>query len=282
MKKIFPIMLILSLLLSSCGSGEKKSDKLQVYTSFYAMCDFARAIGGDDAEVYNVVPTGAEPHEFEPTAAEVAKFSKADVFIYNGFGIDAWAQKIAPTLPSSVNVVCASSEFQNETKNNDPHVWLSFERARKQLEMIYKAFSTADSENAQKYLSRMTDYESKIDALEEDYRTSGLEGMKIFVTHGAYGYLCDEFGMEQVALESVSGSGDPSPSQMAKIVEEIKGEGAKCIFYDPLDGDKLALAVAKEAGVEALALYTFEGDGENRDYITIMSENLKQLKKAIK
>lgn len=280
MKKIFPVILILCLLTASCGKNDEHSDKLQVYTSFYAMYDFARTIGSDDAEVYNAVPTGTEPHDFEPTAAQTAKFSKADIFIYNGFGIDAWAQKIASTLPSSVNIVCASEEFKDKAKSNDPHVWLSFENAEKELETVYKALSSADSDNAQNYLNRLNEYTLEIDALKKEYKNAGLEGMKIFVTHGAYGYLCDEFNMEQVALESVSGSGDPSPAQMASMVEEIKNEGAKCVFYDPLDGDKLAKSVAKEAGVEAAALYTFEGDGENRDYVTVMKENLNQLQKA--
>ena len=87
--------------------------------------------------------------------------------------------------------------------------------------------------------------------------------------------------MEQIALEGISGESDPSPAQMAKVVDEIKAEGAKCIFYDPLEGDKIALAVAQETGIEALPLYTFEGDSENRDYLTIMTLNLEQLKKAL-
>jgi zinc transport system substrate-binding protein len=85
--------------------------------------------------------------------------------------------------------------------------------------------------------------------------------------------------MEQIALEGISGDSDPSPAQMAKIVEEIKADNAKCIFYDPIEGDKIANAVAAEAGVEALPLYTFEVDSEDRDYAEIMKFNLEQLKR---
>lgn len=279
MKKLLPIIMILSLFLSSCGKVEEKSDKPQVYTSFYAMYDFARTIGGDDIDLYNVVPTGTEPHDFEPTAADMAKLSKADVFIYNGMGIDEWAEKVADTLPENVNVVYASEKIN--TDGADPHVWLGLKNAKAQLEAVSGALSEADSANAQKYAERLTEYFEKIDALETEYKNAGLSGKKLFVTHGAYGYLCDDFGMEQIALEGISGDSDPSPAQMAKIVDEIKAEGAKCIFYDPLEGDKMANAVAKEAGIEALPLYTFEGDIEDRDYITIMQSNLEQLKKSL-
>ena len=87
--------------------------------------------------------------------------------------------------------------------------------------------------------------------------------------------------MEQVALEGIAGESDPSPAQMAEFVENLQATGAKAIFYDPLEGDKIAKAVAREAGVDALELYTFEGDSEGRDYLTIMQLNLEQLKKGL-
>lgn len=56
------------------------------------------------------------------------------------------------------------------------------------------------------------------------------DGKTIFVTHGAYSYLCNDYGMKQVALEGVTGDSDPSPSQMAKVVEPNKERGHKLYF----------------------------------------------------
>lgn len=117
--------------------------------------------------------------------------------------------------------------------------------------------------------------------MDTEYKNAKLDGKTIFVTHGAYSYLCNDYGMKQVALEGVTGDSDPSPSQMAKVVDQIKSEGVSCIFYDPLEGDKMAQAVANEADIQALPLYTFEGDSENRDYVTVMKANLEELKKGI-
>lgn len=279
MKKLLPVFIILSLFLTSCGSVAEKSEKVQVYTSFYAMSEFAKAIGGDMADIYTVVPVGTEPHEFEPTAADIAKISKADMFIYHGAGMDDWAKDIAETLPESVTVVCAGEGIEQTA--NDPHLWLSMENADKELEMIYKYFLVADSAGTDTYLKNMTDYSMKIDELQKEYEAANLSGKKLFVTHGAYGYLCADYGMEQVSLEGIAGESDPSPAQMAQFVDEIKESGAKAVFYDPLEGDTLAKATAKEAGVEALELYTFEGDSEGRDYVTIMELNWEQLKKGL-
>lgn len=283
MKKISRLILIIAaaaLFLAGCGeTSVEKSGKPVVYTSFYAMNDFALTVGGDDIELYNIAPSGTEPHDFEPTASDMARLSEADIFIYNGAGMEHWAEDIADTLPETVTAVCASDAV--EVTDADPHVWLNLENAKLQLQLICAALSEADSENADNYSQRTADYIAQIDAVKAEYENAGLSGKRLFVTHGAYSYLCDEFGMEQTALEGISGDSDPSPAQMAKIVDEIKAEGAKCIFYDPLDGDKTANAVAAEAGIEALPLYTFEGDGEGRDYVTVMKENLEQLKKGI-
>ena len=280
MKKILPFFIILSLFLSSCGTKlDDEGDKVKVYTTFYAMQGFAKAIAQDKADVTSIVPVGSEPHDFEPTAADIAKISKADMFIYHGAGMDDWAKDIAETLPESVTVVCASEGI--EQTGGDPHLWLSMENAKKELETIYKYFLVADSAATDTYLKNMTDYSAEIDELKKEYEAASLQGKFLFVTHGAYGYLCGDYGMEQIALEGISGESDPSPAQMAEFVENLMMTGAKAIFYDPLEGDKIAKAVAKEAGVDALELYTFEGDSKGRDYVTIMELNLEQLKKGL-
>ena len=280
MKKILPIIIILSLLLSSCGAKQDgESGKVKVYTTFYAMQGFAKAVAQDKADVVSIVPVGTEPHEFEPTAADIAKISKADMFIYHGAGMDDWAKDIAETLPKNVTVVCASEGI--EQTGGDPHLWLGIKNAKKELETIYKNFLVADKDGTDTYLKNMTDYSARLDELGKEYEEASLSGKKLFVTHGAYGYLCADYGMEQVSLEGISGESDPSPAQMAEFVEKLHQSGAKAVFYDPLEGDKIANAAAKEAGIEALELYTFEGDSEGRDYITIMQQNLEQLKKGL-
>lgn len=279
MKKIISAVLSL-LLLASCGAAPpERNDRLVVYSSFYAMDSFVNAIGGDNVIHRSVTPAGNEPHDFEPSAADMARLSEADLFIHSGGGIDKWAESLADTLPDGVRVVNASEQVTSE--ENDPHTWLSPKNAKLQLQTICDALSAADEDNFTEYRRRLKEYSDRIDALEAEYENAGLEGKKLFVTHGAYGYLCAEFGMEQIALEGNAGEGGPSPARMAEVVDRIKAEGAKCIFYDPLEKSKLADAVASEAGIQTAPLYTFEGDGENRDYIAVMELNLEQLKKGL-
>lgn len=279
MKKIF-LLILTACMLASCAPAQTFEDngKLNVCASFYAMYDFARAIGGDDVNLYNMTSFGSDPHDYEPTAADMARLSDADVFIYHG-GIDGWAEEIIGTLPDSVHIVHAPALISSYYPD-DPHTWLSPVNAELELEAICMALASADSANAEKYRARKNDFSARLSALDADYKNAGFGGKTLFVSHGAYRYLCEELGMEQFALDSITGESDPSPAQMAELVKAIDERGAKCIFYDPLDTSKLADAAAAETGIRTEPLSTFENDSENKDYVTVMRENLERLKTA--
>ena len=88
--------------MTGCGSKANQvvdhEGKLQVYTSFYPLYDFATKVGGDKVDVVNLVPTGVEPHDYEPSARNMAALEEADVFIYNGVGMESWVDKVLSTL----------------------------------------------------------------------------------------------------------------------------------------------------------------------------------------
>ncbi|MGN1116887.1 MAG: metal ABC transporter substrate-binding protein, partial [Candidatus Ornithomonoglobus sp.] len=163
----------LTLTLTACGSSpnteaDTKGGKLQVYTSFYAMYDFARQIGGDMADVYNMCPPGSEPHDFEPTAQDMAKLTKADVFIYNGMGMESWTDSVISALDGTDVIVVEASDIEGKTEG-DPHVWLNPANAALEMTNIANACIKADPDNTDYYLERNNAALEKINQLIADY-----------------------------------------------------------------------------------------------------------------
>ena len=78
--------------------GQTDESKLQVYTSFYCIYDFVNKIGGDKIQLYNIVPTGTEPHNWEPTAGDMRKLSNADLLFYNGAGMENFVDSVKQNL----------------------------------------------------------------------------------------------------------------------------------------------------------------------------------------
>ena len=86
------------------GCGTEASDepvdpnRLQVMASFYTMYDFAQKIGGEHVQVTCMVPSGTEPHDWEPSTKDITRMEQADVFIYNGAGMEHWVSDVLAGL----------------------------------------------------------------------------------------------------------------------------------------------------------------------------------------
>ncbi len=289
MKKLISILLICIMSLGVAGCGKKggnavvkpSEDRLQVYTSFYAMYDFAREIAGEAADVHLMCPVGSEPHDYEPGTADIAKLSEADIFIYNGGGMEHWAQKIASTL-DGVKVVCTSDGLIDEGAT-DPHIWLSPVKAQLQMERIYDALMDADPDNAETYTKNFGNQSEMLAELDIAYKEALADAAlkTIVVGHGAYSYLCNEYSIEQIAIEGTSGESDPSPAAMAAVIDKAKAQGIKYVCAEEMNSSKVVEAAAKEIGAEVVTLNPFEGSADDKHYIEVMHENLATLVKVL-
>ena len=309
---------------SAAKTGEQDSEAgdLKVMASFYPMYDFAVKIGGDKAVVTNMVPSGTEPHDWEPATTDIKNLEEADLFIYSGAGMEHWVDGVLAGLGNKKLVSAEASEGisllpdhdeeeeQAEEGNAeagnteehaeeeehghghgefDPHVWLSPMKAKKEMENIRDAFIKADPDNQDYYETNYETYAAKFDELDQKYKDalSDLPNKDIVVSHEAFGYLCDAYGLNQVGIEGLSPDSEPDPARMAEIIDFVKANHVKVIFFEELVSPKVANAVAKEAGADVQVLNPLEGLSDEElqdgaDYFTVMENNLKQLEAALK
>lgn len=277
---------------TSCGSPETDG-KISVYTSFYAMYDFAREIGGDKISLHNVCPTGTEPHDFEPTARDMASISEADVFIYNGLGMESWTDSVLDALGDSKLIAVNTSEntgvseehhdSHSHEAHSDVHIWLDPNNAYLQMEAIADALAEADPENSDYYAERLNKCREKIDTLIADYEKASedFRTTDIITSHEAYSSLCEVFDLTQIALNGADNSHDPTPARLAEITDYIKANNIKYIFSEPLGTSSVVETVANDTDCNILTLDPFEGNTEDKDYFTVMYENLDALKTAL-
>ncbi|MDG0790013.1 metal ABC transporter substrate-binding protein [Cohnella ginsengisoli] len=312
LKKTLAISASLALLLAACGKSEpneanEAGAKLSVVTTFYPMYEFSRQVAGDLANVVALIPAGAEPHDWEPSAQDMAKVKDADVFVYNGI-VEGWVDAALSSAPSDKRVVVRASEGLTTLEGaaeeegeeahehghaegehaEDPHVWLDPGLAQREVAAIEAAFGQADPANKDTYKKNADAYIAELKALDEAYR-EGLNDVKTkqFVTqHAAFGYLAHAYGLEQVPIAGLSPEQEPSPGKMAEIVEFAKAHQVKTIFFETLVDPQVARTVADEIGAKTDVLNPLEGltDEEKKvglDYIGIMKKNLEALVKAL-
>lgn len=297
-------------LLTGCGTQPADTaagdGRLRVLTSFYPMYDFACKIGGDCIDVTNMVPSGTEPHDWEPSTNDLKNLEKADVFIYNGADMEPWADDLLVSRSDTLRVVEASENVELRTTDGehehahehedadhhhgdfDPHVWLDPENAKIEMEAIKDALCAADPENSTVFQSNYEKYAAELDALDAEFREklAPLPNRTIVVAHEAFGYLCDAYGLTQVGIEGLSPDSEPDPGRMAEVIDFVREHSISTIFFEELVSPKVAEAIASETGAQAKMLSPLEGLSDEQaaagaDYFSVMHDNLAALMEAL-
>lgn len=271
-----------------------RNGQLPVVASFYPLYFWASEIGGPKAMVINLTPAGAEPHDYEPTARDIAQIESSRLLIINGDGLEAWVDNIKNNIdPTRTKTVIASEGLIDQSataKNNlDPHIWLDPLLAQKMVDKITLSFSEVDPTNSAYYQSRATVLKSKITKLDEAYRQglSHCENKNIITAHAAFAYLAQAYGLKQIAITGLSPEAETAPRQLATISQLARINNIKYIFFESLVSPKLAQTLASEIGAQTLVLNPLEGLSESemaagKDYFSEMNNNLINLRIALK
>lgn len=306
LKKVVTIScLVLALFfVAGCSSEEtsqdtaddNNSDKLKVSVSFDAMKEFVEAVGKDKVAVSVIVPTGIEPHDFEPKAQDLAKLTKAKIFVYSGLGMESWAEKAISSANNSELITVEASkgidaieiadadEHQDEDTTHehgqiDPHTWLSLKNAQIEVNNIKEALIKADPENKDYYEQNCNEYVAQLEALYAEYNEKIQSAShKNFVTgHSAFAYLCRDFNLQQNSVEDVFAEGEPTPKKLAGLIDYCKEHNVKVIFAEEMASPEVSQTLANEVGAQVETIYTIESSEDNLSYLERMQANLDKI-----
>ena len=289
-------------LVTGCGKkgfGNDSEGKVKVLATIYPMYDFVKRIGGENVSCSMMVPAGTEPHAWEPSTRDMRMLEEADLFVYNGAGMELWATDILNSvqnknlvkLEASKNVTLLRlDEHEHEDHDEheghrhgeyDPHVWLSPKNASIELAAIAEALISIDPAHESAYRSNLATAQKECDTLDRAFaeKLKDYSGKHIVVAHEAYGYLCRDYGLEQIGIEGVSAESEPDAARMKEIIDLVKKYDVKCIFFEELVDPKVANTIASETGCKTAALSPLDGLTQadidaGRDYFSVMRDNL--------
>ncbi|AZB44094.1 adhesin [Bacillus sp. FJAT-42376] len=316
MKKIaysLCIFLIGASILAGCSSGndtkEAKNAKIKVYTTIFPLEDFTKKIGGDLVEVESVYPPNADAHSFEPSTKTMVKIAEGDAFIYTGAGIEGFADKAAETLKDEDTAMVKAAkgiklakgeahmheesshtegEHSHDHGEEDPHVWLDPIRSIQMAENIKNALIKERPEGKETFEKNFSKLKSDLEKLDSEYRDtlSKTPKKEILVSHAAYGYWSERYGIEQISVMGLSASEEPSQKQISSIIKDAKAHHIKHVIFEKNVSSKLSKIVEEEIGATPLTVSNLESITEedsknNEDYFSLMRKNLRTLKTAL-
>jgi zinc transport system substrate-binding protein len=268
-------------ILAGCGAGGSGGPN-SVVAAFYPLAYAAERIGGSSFDVRNLTPPGSEPHDLELTPQEVAAIQDAGVVLYLSHGFQpAVSKAVEQARGKEVDILAGlplhSADGAEEGLTADPHVWLDpilFARVAARI-------GTALGRPANALVA-------DLHSLDTEYR-QGLSDCKrheIVTSHAAFGYLAARYGLEQVSITGLSPEAEPTPQQLAHVIQIVRRTHATTVFFETLVSPRLADTVAREVGARTAVLDPIEGltpteqkSGDN--YLTLMRQNLAALRKAL-
>lgn len=281
------------------AGGEKLVD---VVASFFPLAEAAAAVGADRVAVTNVTPIGAEPHDVELSPTDVDTVLDADLLLYQGGGFQPAIERLVDQRAGgSVDVLEGlelieaddgahgdEGDSEHEGEESDPHVWLDPLRYADIVERIGAALGEADPEGRASYRSNAEAHAGRVRDLHErfDERLRGCDRDLLVVTHAAFGYLTERYGLHQEPIAGISPEGEPDPRRLSELVTLVEEEGVTTVFTEPLISPEVAQALAREAGVATAVLNPLEGltDEEaaaGETYLSVMERNLQAIADAL-
>ncbi|QLH74519.1 MAG: zinc ABC transporter substrate-binding protein [Methanomassiliicoccales archaeon] len=297
--RLFTIFIASMVILSATGLllfvdyGEIKDDeRLNVVATFYPLYFFASEIGGTRADVRMLIPDNVEPHSWGPSASDLIRVSRADVFVYNGGGFEPWVDEFIDQLKEGVLIVDTSSGMEEALFGNgtapelDPHFWLDPLAAVVQARNIADAMCLSDPANSTYYSSNCDVLVEKLRKLDEDFR-KGLENRTkndIITTHEGFDYMALRYGFKAHGAIGISGDERPSAKDLKKLSDLVKELGLNYVFSEPVFDDAIMRQVSEETGADMLVLdgiHGRSGPHAGMNYFEIMYENLENLRKGL-
>jgi zinc transport system substrate-binding protein len=287
---------------SAPPSNPSQDGKIQVVTSFRPFTLLVGPIGGDHVTITQILPPGADPHEYEPTPNDAVALKNGRIFFYAGPSLEPWAEDLAASsnpdiqrvtfadaIPEPVYDRMKSQYINFPDMTQDPHLWLSPQLTEYYADYVARRLSETDPQNASDYQNNAAVFEKRLQQLDSDYSAgfSNCTTRSFLSSHSFLGYIASSYNLTQISISGMSPDTQPSLKQMAAVIEQSKAHNVRGILTEPDEAEDLSKSVSAELSLPVYYITTMEVlpagplTEDDTDYVAIMENNLHEMKKAM-
>ena len=238
------ILLLLLLTLAACGTTFQtttgSNGPVQVVAAENFWGSIAARVGGSHVHVTSIiVDPHADPHSYEPTAADARTVAQAQYVIVNGAGYDPWSTKLLQANPASGRKELNVGDFNGKHAGDNPHMWYNPDyvtavanKIRDDLKALDPTNAASFDQSAQAFLTTgLKQYHDLIAAIKAKY-----SGVPVGATESIFSYLAPALGLNLVTpysyLKAVSEGQDISAADQATVEQQIRQKQIKILVYN--------------------------------------------------
>lgn len=332
MKKIIGVIaavLSVAIILVACTNSKSNNNgttknnddksKISIVTTIFPEYDWVKQILGENqanVDLTMLLDNGVDLHSYQPSADDMVKMSKCDLFIYVGVESDAWVDyalksaqnknmKVINLLDVLGNSVKEEEqvegmqaeeekeEGEEEAPEYDEHVWLSLKNAKTLCSSIADALCEIDSKNADLYKKNLNEYTKNLDAFDKEYQqivNSAKYDTLVFGDRFPFRYMVDDYSLKYyAAFVGCSAETEASFETIKFLANKVDELGVTTVLTIENPKHKIAQTVVentKEKNQKILSLNSMQSvtsdDVKNGEtYLNVMQSNLDVLKQAL-
>ena len=284
-------------------SSDTPTGRLQIATTVAPITSIVSSVVGDLADVTGIVPEGTNSHTFEPSPDVAELLSTADLIFINGLMLEEPTKKLAETnKKDSATIV----ELGNRTITEDeylydfsfprsggkpnPHLWTDPTKVRRYAEIIRDEVATADPDNAAAYSENLEKFQADLTQLDKamygSFASIPRADRKLLTYHDAYAYFARTYDWTVIGAIQVSDYQDPTPKELAGIIDQVRNENVKAIFGSEVFPSPVLEQVGRETGARYVDVLRDDdlpgepGDPEH-SYIGLMRFDYKTIVESL-
>jgi len=282
--------------------NQQIAEQLNVVTSVAPITNIVQNIGGNKINLIGLVPEGVNSHTFEMIPSDIIKINDADLIIIDGLNLEASIQKISENAisknPNNIQLLKLGDNtiskgdwifdfsFPKDKGDPNPHLWLNVEYALEFANLTRDKLIEMDPSNSQYYIENSNKYTKLLKQLDEGIKKSvetiPAENRKLLTYHDSWAYFAPRYGMEVIGAIQASDFSDPSPKDIADLIDQVRIEQVPAIFASEVFPTNIVDQIAKEGNVtivETLSDDDLPGDPDdyNHSYLGMMLENMKNM-----
>lgn len=292
------LLLAVALVTAACAGSDAAtpSDRPVIVVSYPVLGAVVADVVGDQAQVRVLMGNGADPHDWSPSAKDIAAVRNADLVVVNGLDLeeglhDALDEAEAagvPVFEATDHLAVRNLEHGDgdqpgdhgdEHAGGDPHFWVD---PVSMSSVVDGLVTTIADELGLDVTARATEVRAGLAAVDAQTRTKVATlpqtRRKLVTGHESLGYFADRYGFEQIGavVPSLSSQAESSAAQLAELDEQIRRAGVSVVFTEIGTPAAVAKAVARETGATLvpLATHTLPSDGKYRTFIAELADRI--------
>lgn len=237
--------------------------KINVAVSIGPEVQWVNAVGGDKVNVILMVPSGADPHTYEPLPDQLIEVSSAKMYAEIGSPLEFetnYMSKIESANPNMLIVNCSEgitlipNSAENESETMDPHDWVDPKNAKIMVNNIYNGLVKVDPADKEYFLNNRNLYMAQLDQLDENTTKilKDKKGTDILVFHPAFGYYAKDYNLTQVGV--MLNDEEPSPQRIAMIVDIAKADNITVMYNEPQYDPEYMQSISSQVGGKVITV----------------------------